>query len=74
MQTLLLIVNASLMTLVLVVLAKGSRVAFLTGMAQGKARGYAEGLSKGITAAQAGALHALPNLKGVSIAKENLAS
>jgi hypothetical protein len=74
MQTLLLIVNGLLMTLVLVALAKGSRVAFLTGMAQGKARGFAEGLHKGITAAQQGTLQAVPGLKGVSIAKETLAS
>lgn len=74
MQTLLLIMNGLLMTLVLVAVAKGSRVAFLTGMAQGKARGYAEGLTKGLAAAQQGALQAVPGLKGVSIAKENLAS
>ena len=59
MQTLLLIGNGMLMTLVLAALAKGSRVAYLTGLAQGKARGYAEGLGKGIATAQSAARQAV---------------
>jgi flagellar biosynthesis/type III secretory pathway protein FliH len=74
MQTLLLIVNGLLMAMVLMALAKGSRVAYLTGLAQGKARGFAEGLQKGIAAAQQGTLQAVPGLKGVSITSKHLAS
>jgi hypothetical protein len=74
MQTLLLFMNVLLMAMVLMALVKGSRVAYLTGLAQGKARGFADGLHKGITAAQQGTLQAVPGLKGVSIAQDHLAS
>jgi hypothetical protein len=74
MQTLLLIGNGVLLAMVLTAAVKGTRVAYLTGLAQGKARGYAEGLSLGSSIGHDNTLEVLPTINRVSLSSEHLAS
>lgn len=74
MQTLLLIGNGVLLAMVLAAAVKGTRVAYLTGLAQGKARGYAEGLSLGASVGHDNTLEVLPTINRTTLATDHLAS